>query len=90
MGIHLITGHSSYRRNTYEPKIKGPDYEFLTNILYKSIALGEDNLPQREVAEGSSLQFFVKYFIGRLKITLLSKYSKIYRLLKKIKSSIRY
>jgi radical SAM superfamily enzyme YgiQ (UPF0313 family) len=90
MGIHLITSHRSYRRNTYEPKIKGPDYEFLTDILYKSIALGEDNLPQKEVPEGSSLQFFAKNFKGRLKITLLSKFSKIYRLLKRIKNIVKY
>ncbi len=84
MGIHLITNHRSYRRNTYEPKIIGPDYEFLTEILYKSIALGEDNFPQREVGEESSLQFLSKTFVGRLKITLLSKYPKIYGLLKRI------
>jgi len=42
MGIHLITSHDSYRRNTYEPKIKGPDYTFLKEILYRSIAIGED------------------------------------------------
>jgi len=41
MGIHLIASHDSYRRNTYEPKIKGPDYKFLTNILSKSMALAE-------------------------------------------------
>ncbi len=39
MGIHLITNHESYRRNSYEPKIKGPDYKFLMNVLAKSIAL---------------------------------------------------
>lgn len=43
MGIHLITTHNSYRRNTYEPKIKGPDYKFLKEILYKSVALGSEN-----------------------------------------------
>jgi len=42
-GIHLITTHESYRRNAYEPKIKGPDYHFLTEILYKSVALAERN-----------------------------------------------
>jgi hypothetical protein len=41
MEIHLIASHDSYRRNTYEPKIKGPDYKFLTNILSKSMALAE-------------------------------------------------
>ena len=38
MGIHLITDHAAYRRNSYEPKIKGPDYDFLKEILYESIA----------------------------------------------------
>lgn len=42
MGIHLITSHDSYRRNTYQPKIDGPDYEFLKKALYRSIAIGED------------------------------------------------
>lgn len=42
MGIHLITTHDSYRRNTYEPKIKGPDYDFLTDMLYRSQAIAED------------------------------------------------
>jgi len=41
MGIHLINSHDSYRRNSYEPKIKGPDYKFLANILSKSMALAE-------------------------------------------------
>ena len=41
-GIHLIKNHGAYRRNSYEPKIAGPDYGFVTQILYKSIALGED------------------------------------------------
>ena len=42
MGIHLISNHKSYRRNQFDTKIKGPDYRFLVEILYKSIALGED------------------------------------------------
>ncbi|MDD5616654.1 MAG: radical SAM protein [Candidatus Methanoperedens sp.] len=45
MGIHLIVSHDSYRRNTFEPKIKGPDYDFLKEMLYKSVALGEDQHP---------------------------------------------
>jgi len=85
MGIHLITSHKSYRRSTYEPKIKGPDYEFLIDILYKSIALGKDNMPRKKVGEGSSLQFLAKTFIGRLKITLMSKFTKSYLLLKKVR-----
>ena len=87
MGIHLITSHKSYRRNTYEPKIKGPDYEFLTDILYKSIALGEDNLPRKEAVEEISPKSLAKDFAGRFKIILLSKFPKIYHLLKKIKRS---
>jgi radical SAM superfamily enzyme YgiQ (UPF0313 family) len=45
MDIHLIESHDSYRRNTYEPKIKGPDYGFLKEMLYKTVALGEDQNP---------------------------------------------
>lgn len=88
MGIHLLTSHKSYRRNTYEPKIKGPDYEFLTDILYKSIALGEDNLPRKEAVEEISPQFLAKDLMGRFKIILLSKFPKIYHLLKKIRRSV--
>lgn len=44
-GIHLIVDHDSYRRNTYEPKIQGPDYAFLKEMLYKSIALEENINP---------------------------------------------
>ncbi|MDP6634993.1 MAG: radical SAM protein [Phycisphaerae bacterium] len=45
MDIHLITTHKSYRRNTYEPKIKGPDYKFLADVLAKSIALSDQTDP---------------------------------------------
>jgi anaerobic magnesium-protoporphyrin IX monomethyl ester cyclase len=45
MGIHMITNHTSYRRNSYEPKIKGPDYDFLKDILYKTVATEEKNYP---------------------------------------------
>lgn len=84
MGIHLITNHSSYRRNTYEPKIKGPDYDFLKNVLYKSIAVGEDNLPQNDVIKEFSFVFLFKNIRGRLKILLLSKFPKTYHFLKSI------
>jgi len=75
MGIHLITAHESYRRNTYEPKIKGPDYKFLANILPKSIALSEQAYP------GS-------LFSLRLKIkckAAVAKWPRLYRFLKHIK-----
>jgi anaerobic magnesium-protoporphyrin IX monomethyl ester cyclase len=39
--LHLNQDHYSYRRNKYEPKIKGVDYVFLEKILRKSFALGE-------------------------------------------------
>jgi radical SAM superfamily enzyme YgiQ (UPF0313 family) len=53
LGIHLITDHDSYRRNTYEPKIEGPDYDFLKEVLYKSVALGEDAGAVRRTASAS-------------------------------------
>ena len=57
MGIHLIGSHDSYRRNTYEPKIKGPDYDFLMEMLYKTVALGEDqNLVKAHVLTHTSAQ----------------------------------
>ena len=75
MGIHLITNHNSYRRNTYEPKIKGPDYKFLASILSKSIALSEQTVP------GSP-------FSLRLKIkckSVVAKWPWLYRFLKHIR-----
>ena len=50
MGIHLITNHDSYRRNSYEPKIEGPDYDFLKTVLYKTVSIGEDAGVIRKVA----------------------------------------
>ena len=75
MGIHLITNHNSYRRGTYEPKIKGPDYQFLAKILSKSIALSGQAYP------GSSLS-------SRLKIkckAAVAKWPWLYRFLKHIR-----
>jgi radical SAM superfamily enzyme YgiQ (UPF0313 family) len=40
-GIHLINDHASYRRSKFEPKIKGPDYKFLSKVLYKSMATAQ-------------------------------------------------
>jgi radical SAM superfamily enzyme YgiQ (UPF0313 family) len=53
-GLSLIKSHNDYRRNTYEPKIKGIDYGYLKKLLFESIAVGEDQ---------SSLQGKVKSFI---------------------------
>jgi radical SAM superfamily enzyme YgiQ (UPF0313 family) len=71
MGIHLMASHDSYRRNTYEPKIKGPDYSFLAKALSKSMALaGYQGMPlslklkkkcQAEIARWPTLYRFVKY-----------------------------
>ena len=89
MGIHLITSHKSYRRSTYEPKIKGPDYGFLTDILCKSVALGEDHMPEKESAEASRLRFFCKSLTGRLKIILLSRFPKVCGVLLAIKNRVK-
>ena len=39
--LSLINNHDSYRRNNYEPKIKGIDYNFLKVLLLESIRAGE-------------------------------------------------
>jgi len=41
-GLSLIRNHDDYRRNNYEPKIKGIDYDYLKKLLFESIAVGED------------------------------------------------
>jgi radical SAM superfamily enzyme YgiQ (UPF0313 family) len=69
MGIHMITNHRSYRRNSYEPKIKGPDYDFLKDILYKSIATQKDNYPD--------VPFSVK-FKNRIR-KFLTRFPKLYQ-----------
>jgi anaerobic magnesium-protoporphyrin IX monomethyl ester cyclase len=40
--LHILKGHGAYRRNSYEPKIRGIDYVFLEKILRESVALAED------------------------------------------------
>jgi radical SAM superfamily enzyme YgiQ (UPF0313 family) len=40
--LSLISNHDDYRRNTYNPKIKGVDYEYLDQLLRESISVGED------------------------------------------------
>ncbi len=75
MGIHLITSHDSYRRNTYEPKIKGPDYRFLANVLSKSIALAEQKYP------GITLSLRLKSK-GK---AVIARWPRLYRFLKYIK-----
>jgi radical SAM superfamily enzyme YgiQ (UPF0313 family) len=77
-GIHLIRGHSEYRRSTYEPKIQGPDYDFLTRILYQSMALAEDmRSPQPHAAR------------QRLRVFLMSRHPRVYHALRRVRSFVR-
>ena len=85
MGIHLITDHNSYRRNTYEPKIKGPDYDFLHQMLSRTVALGEDNQPGAAGGDGDAarIQRLVR-MRTRLKVALM-RYPRLYRTVKRIR-----
>jgi len=89
MGIHLITDHNSYRRNIYEPKIKGPDYDFLLDMLYKSIALAEDALqpqPQAVADGGAAVQPPAgQKLLFRVKNYVRGHYPRLYRTLNKLK-----
>ncbi|MCP4750827.1 MAG: B12-binding domain-containing radical SAM protein [Proteobacteria bacterium] len=53
-GLHLFSDHHDYyRRNSFEPKIKGPDYEFLRQTLDSSFHrhLGQNmNTPLRRTS----------------------------------------
>ncbi len=40
--LSLINNHDGYRRNTYKPKIKAIDYDYLKKLLLESITAGED------------------------------------------------
>lgn len=93
-GIHLIQNHADYRRNTYEPKIKGPDYDFLTQILYRSIALGEDVRRPRSAAA----QCLVPHPADaagrlrgphRLRLFLMQNYPRVYHTLRQVRSFVR-
>ncbi|MBN1392852.1 MAG: radical SAM protein [Sedimentisphaerales bacterium] len=75
MGVHLVTSHDSYRRNTYEPKIKGPDYKFLADVLSKSIALEDPTYP------GITFALRIK---SKCKAAA-ARYPKLYRFLKNSK-----
>ena len=83
MGIHLICDHSSYRRNSYEPKIKGPDYDFLHQVLSRTVSLGEDNQPAGAAdAESISRRLRVQ---NRLKVALM-RFPRLYRAVKRVRS----
>lgn len=74
-GIHLIASHESYRRNTYEPKIIGPDYEFLKDMLFRSIALAEKTATT-EVGHN-------------LRVFLMSNFTGFYRFLRSARNQVR-
>jgi len=82
MGIHLTSDHAAYRRNTYEPKIKGPDYTFLKDILYKSIALASPE-PPVDTAKPSSFEK-EKW---RLKTFVMKRFPRLYHFLKKVRTT---
>jgi anaerobic magnesium-protoporphyrin IX monomethyl ester cyclase len=95
MGIHLITSHDDYRRNTYEPKIKGPDYEFLKDMLYKTIALAEDNGAEVQVSDTEILiksqmakPAILKNCVKKFKVFLMLKLPRFYRLVKELRRKI--
>jgi radical SAM superfamily enzyme YgiQ (UPF0313 family) len=90
MGIHLTTSYNLYRRNTYKPKIKGPNYRFLTNVLYKSIALAE-NQKQLLTSENSDIKRFGVFILkNKFKIILMSRMPGLYHTLRSIKNSLTY
>jgi anaerobic magnesium-protoporphyrin IX monomethyl ester cyclase len=78
MGIHLITNHASYRRNTYEPKIKGPDYNFLAGILSKSITLSEQACPDSPLSSRLRIKFK----------SVVAKWPWLYRFMKHIRREL--
>lgn len=80
MGIHLITSHDSYRRNSYEPKIKGPDYAFLKEVLYKSMATAQELYLDLSTVDKIKNKF---------KILLLARFPLLYSFLKKIKRMLK-
>jgi len=89
MGIHLINDHDSYRRNTFDAKINGPDYKFLLKIFYRSFALGEDmNTPSPVQSQKDRTRFLFSLWskwrnVIRAKIMRFSP--ELYHALKKIK-----
>ena len=93
MGIHNIITHDSYRRNTYDAKIKGIDYDFLKDLLWKSVALAEDMQTAAPVppanSDGSPGQCAAPASLGeravrRFKYTLMKKSPKLYMKLRDV------
>ena len=87
MGIHMISSHDSYRRNTYEPKIKGPDYQFLKKILYKSLAASEDLANTEVQVTGLKSKFYnyISKTSHNFFMFLMVRTPKLYHMLRNIK-----
>ena len=94
MGIHLIATHDSYRRNTYEPKIKGPDYDFLMDILYKSSALAQRNYetipPDTDLGPAEALIAGLNKKRNLIRVFLMTRTPKLYHLLRKLKNRLNW
>ncbi len=71
--LSLIKKSEDYRRNTYDPKIKGIDYEYLKGILHESVSYGEDRGAKHSVKK--AIYFMRKKMlpISLLKILSLNK-----------------
>ena len=91
MGIHLTMSHNLYRRNVYKPKIKGPDYRFLTNILYKTIPLAEDqNQPLFSSGDSDVKQPLSLILKNKVQVMLMKKAPGLFRVLKSLKNSLTW
>ena len=87
-GIHLISNHDSYRRNSFDAKIKGPDYKFLLNIFYRSFALGQDmNEPLQIVSQKGLKGYFYSLWSrwrNVIRGKIMRRSPKLYYLLKQL------
>jgi anaerobic magnesium-protoporphyrin IX monomethyl ester cyclase len=89
MGIHLTTNRNLYRRSTYKPKIKGPNYRFLTNILYKTIALAEDqNQPSLSSGDSNVRQDFMLILKNKFKIAMMTRAPGLFHILRSLKKKV--
>ncbi|MDH5510810.1 MAG: B12-binding domain-containing radical SAM protein [Nitrospinota bacterium] len=93
MGIHNIITHDSYRRNTYDEKIKGVDYDFLKDLLVKSVLLAEDMQGQAAAsgvsADGVSSASLKTRAITRMKKELMKRSPSLYLKLRETYRTMR-
>lgn len=66
--LSLIKNSEEYRRNTYEPKIRGINYEYLGKILHQSILYGEDKRDENISRKCTPKRFrtFLETFLRKL------------------------